>query len=143
MNVIYVLYVHFTIMMPFPSSAMLTPTFDYNRNQYFKSFLTTSTFFGPNVPRNMRQCTLSLGYAAWPPYTLDMSNRKTSGFEGELIYLLGGNFNVKFAMERYQYQDSNMLRVITIQTDTYQLFTRRQVKLNVSYVKTLHRALRY
>lgn len=142
MNVIYVLLVHFTIMTSFPSLAMFTPTFDYDRNQYFKSFLTTSTFFGPNVPRNMRQCTLRLGYAAWPPYTLDMRNRNTSGFEGELIYLIVEKFNVQFTMERYQYIDSNMLRVITIQNASYKPVISRQVKLHVSCVKTLPHALR-
>lgn len=94
--------------------ALFIPSFDYNKHNYYQTRNKRSTFFRSNIPKDMKKCTLQLGYTAWPPYTINMKQKNESGIEGELIYMLAEQFNVKFTMESYSYYQGNMLHLIGI-----------------------------
>lgn len=93
-------------------SSFYIPSFDYEKHDYFRLDFSKSSFFRPNIPKNLRQCELKLAYSAWPPYVIDMSKKDGAGFEGEYIYLLAEKLNVKFKMTKYFYRDGNMLHLL-------------------------------
>lgn len=71
-----------------------------------------STFFRPNIPKDMRKCTLKLAYSPWPPYIVNMEKRFESGLEGEMIYMIAEKFNIHFQMSKHSYEDGDMLHFI-------------------------------
>lgn len=104
-------------------------TFDYKKNNYYKRNGNPSKYFRQNIPINMNQCRLKVAYTTWPPYIMNMNNRNESGLEGELIFLIGDIFNVRFIMDKYDYTHGNMLHVIAI--DHVLNIKKRNFKLRV------------
>lgn len=77
----------------------------------------------------MRKCSFSLGYLAWPPYTIDMNDKDDSGLEGELIFLMADKFNLKLNLTKYLYEEGNMLHLIASQNETIFLLRNRKLRV--------------